>query len=292
VELGGVGVWSVALRYGDKDEVVAAAAELESLGYSALWFPDTGGDVFGAATSLLGATRSIVVATGVLNLWMHDPAETADGFARLSGAHPGRFLLGIGASHAPVVDGTEPGRYRQPLTAMAAYLDAIDTADPPVPPEARVLAALGPKMLTLARERAAGAHPYLTTPEHTQRAREILGADRLLAPEQRVVLETDRATARDVGRQHLAGYMRLPNYTNNLRRLGFTDDDLAGAGSDRLVDALVAWGDEATIARRVREHHDAGADHVCIQALTGDGNAFPREAWRRLAPALVEATAP
>jgi probable F420-dependent oxidoreductase len=183
----------------------------------------------------------------------------------------------------------EPGRYHQPLAAMAGYLDALDTAEPPVPVEARVLAALGPKMLGLARDRAAGAHPYLTTPEHTQRAREILGGDRLLAPEQRVVLETDPATAREVGHQHLAIYLQLPNYTNNLRRLGFTDNDLAGAGSDRLVDTLVAWGDEDTIARRVREHHDAGADHVCIQVLTGDRNAFPREGWRRLAPALVEA---
>jgi probable F420-dependent oxidoreductase len=141
VELGGVGVWSTALRYGAKDEVADAAAELESLGYSALWFPDTGGDVFGAAATLLEATRSVVVATGILNLWMHDPVETAGGFARLSGAHPGRFLLGIGASHAPIVDRAEPGRYRQPLAAMAAYLDALDRADPPVPAEARVLAA-------------------------------------------------------------------------------------------------------------------------------------------------------
>ncbi len=289
MELGGVGVWSTPLRSGARDDVVDAAAELGSLGYSALWFGDVGGDVFGAAATLLEATRSIMVATGILNLWMHDPAETAAGFARLSAAHPGRFLLGIGASHAPIVDRTDPGRYRQPLAAMAAYLDALDTAEPPVPAEARVLAALGPKMLTLARERSAGAHPYLTTPEHTQQAREILGADRLLAPEQRVVLETDPATAREVGRQHLAIYLRLPNYTNNVRRLGFTDDDLAGAGSDRLVDTLVAWGDEDTVARRVREHHDAGADHVCIQALTGDRNALPREAWRRLAPALVEA---
>jgi probable F420-dependent oxidoreductase len=184
----------------------------------------------------------------------------------------------------------EPGRYHRPLAAMAAYLDALDTAKPPVPAGARVLAALGPKMLTLARERAAGAHPYLTTPEHTQRARTILGADRVLAPEQRVILETDRATAREIGRQHLAPYLQLPNYTNNLRRLGFTDDDLAGAGSDRLVDTLVTWGDEDTIARRVREHHDAGANHVCIQALTGDQDTFPREAWRRLAPALIEAS--
>ncbi len=289
MELGGVGVWSTPLRSGARDDVVDAAAELGSLGYSALWFGDVGGDVFGAAATLLEATRSIMVATGILNLWMHDPAETAAGFARLSAAHPGRFLLGIGASHAPIVDRTDPGRYRQPLAAMAAYLDALDTAEPPVPAEARVLAALGPKMLTLARERSAGAHPYLTTPEHTQQAREILGADRLLAPEQRVVLETDPATAREVGRQHLAIYLRLPNYTNNVRRLGFTDDDLAGAGSDRLVDTLVAWGDEDTVALRVREHHDAGADHVCIQALTGDRNALPREAWRRLAPALVEA---
>jgi probable F420-dependent oxidoreductase len=291
VEPGGVGVWSGTLRYGAKDEVVEAAAELESLGYSALWFPDVGGEPswLGAASTLLEATRSVVVATGILNLWTHDPVETADGFARLSGAHPGRFLLGIGASHAAIVDRTESARYRRPLAAMAAYLDALELAEPPVPAEGRVLAALGPKMLTLARERAAGAHPYLTTPEHTQRAREILGADRLLAPEQRVVLETDRAAARELGRRHLAVYLRLPNYTNNLRRLGFTDDDLAGGGTDRLVDSLVAWGDEDTIARRVREHRDAGADHVCIQVVTPDRNSLPRQAWRRLAPALVEA---
>ena len=291
MEPGGVGVWSGALRYGARDEIVEGAAELESLGYSALWFPDTGGEPswLEAASTLLEATRSVVVATGILNLWTHDPAGTADGFARLSGAHPGRFLLGLGASHAAIVDRTEPGRYQRPLAAMAAYLDALEVAEPPVPAEARVLAGLGPKMLTLARERAAGAHPYLTTPEHTQQAREILGADRLLAPEQRVVLETDRAAARELGRRHLEVYLRLPNYTNNLRRLGFTDDDLAGGGSDRLVDSLVAWGDEDTIARRVREHHDAGADHVCIQVVTADRRRLPREGWRRLAPALVEA---
>jgi probable F420-dependent oxidoreductase len=284
-------VWSGALRYGARDEIVEGAAELESLGYSALWFPDTGGEPswLEAASTLLEATRSVMVATGILNLWTHDPAGTADGFARLSGAHPGRFLLGLGASHAAIVDRTEPGRYQRPLAAMAAYLDALEVAEPPVPAEARVLASLGPKMLTLARERAAGAHPYLTTPEHTQQAREILGADRLLAPEQRVVLETDRAAARELGRRHLEVYLRLPNYTNNLRRLGFTDDDLAGGGSDRLVDSLVAWGDEDTIARRVREHHDAGADHVCIQVVTADRRRLPREGWRRLAPALVEA---
>jgi probable F420-dependent oxidoreductase len=289
VELGGIGVWSVPLRYGAKGEVVEAAAELESLGYSALWIPDVGGDVFGAATTLLKATRSLVVATGVLNLWMHDPADTANGFARLSGAHPGRFVLGIGVSHATSVDRIQPGRYQQPLAAMAAYLDALDTAKPPVLTSARVLAALGPKMLTLARQRAAGAHTYLTTPQHTQQARTILGADRVLAPEQRVILETDPTTARDIGRRHLATYLRLPNYTNSLRRLGFTDDDLAGTGSNRLVETLVAWGDEDTIARRVGEHYDAGANHVCIQALTSNRDTFPRKTWRRLAPALTTA---
>src|SRR5438067_6652586 len=206
MELGRVGVWSGALRYGAPAEAAEAAAELESLGYSALWFPElpTGDDLFAVAGRLLDATRSVVVASGILNLWIHEPSETAAGFARLFERHPHRFLLGIGASHAPIVDRTEPGRYRQPLAAMTGYLDALDKADPPVPADARVLAALGPKMLRLAAERAAGAHPYLTTPDHTRQAREILGADRLLAPEQRVGLETDRDSARTLGRQHLA----------------------------------------------------------------------------------------
>ena len=291
MELGRVGIWSGALRYGAPGEAAEAAAELESLGYSALWFPElpTGDDLFDVAGRLLDATRSVVVASGILNLWIHEPSETAAGFARLFERHPHRFLLGIGASHAPIVDRTEPGRYRQPLAAMAAYLDALDKTDPPVPADARVLAALGPKMLRLAAERSAGAHPYLTTPDHTRQAREVLGPDRLLAPEQRVVLETDRATARELGRAHLATYLALPNYSNNLRRLGFSDDDLAGGGSDRLVDTLVAWGDEETIARRVHEHHHAGADHVCIQAVTAERDGFPRDAWRRLAPALLQA---
>ena len=291
MELGRVGVWDGALRYGDKGEVADAAAELESLGYSALWFPDmaTDDDIFAAAARLLDATRSVVVATGILNLWIHEPPETAAGFARLWERHPRRFLLGIGVSHAPIVDRAEPGRYQQPLAAMAAYLDALDKTDPPVPADARVLAALGPKMLRLAAERAAGAHPYLTTADHTRQAREILGPEPLLAPEQRVVLETDPAAARELGRRHLAIYLQLPNYTNNLRRMGFTDDDFAGGGSDRLVDTLVAWGDEETIARRVREHHDAGADHVCIQAVSAERKVLPRGVWRRLAPALVEA---
>ena len=169
---------------------------------------------------------------------------------------------------------------------MAAYLDALDKTDPPVPADARVLAALGPKMLRLAAERAAGAHPYLTTPDHTRQAREILGPEPLLAPEQRVVLETDPAAARELGRRHLAIYLQLPNYTNNLRRMGFTDDDFAGGGSDRLVDAIVAWGDVDALVARVRAHHDAGAAHVCIQVLTADPRALPLTEWRTLAVAF------
>jgi probable F420-dependent oxidoreductase len=287
MKLGRIGIWSSGLRYGDVGAAREGAAEAEALGYSAVWVPDIGGDVFATVAALLDATTSMVVATGILNLWMHPPEETAAGFAAQEERHPGRFLLGLGVSHAPVVDQGEPGRYRKPLQAMREYLDALDSADPPVPRTRRVLAALGPKMLELARDRAGGAHPYLTTPEHTAAARAVLGAGPILAPEQRVLLETDAARARELGRDHLSRYLVLPNYRNNLLRSGFTEDDLAGGGSDRLVDTLIAWGDEETVARRVREHHDAGADHVCIQAITGDTTALPLDAWRRLAPVLL-----
>jgi probable F420-dependent oxidoreductase len=236
---------------------------------------------------VLRGTRTLIVASGILNVWQHDPELVAAERAQLADASDGRFLLGLGISHAPIVDRDEPGRYRRPLATMRAYLESLDAAAPPVPPESRVLAALGPKMLELARERSAGAHPYLVTPEHTHRAREALGPERLLAPEQAVVLETDPDRARTLARGHLAIYLQLPNYTNNLRRLGFGDPDFAGGGSDRLVDALVAWGDEDAIVARVREHRDAGADHVCIQAVAGGGDGLPRDEWRRLAPALV-----
>jgi probable F420-dependent oxidoreductase len=287
MELNGTGVWSAALRYGDRGAADEAAAELDALGYRALWIPDIGGDVFGAVGALLAATSQAVVATGVLNLWMHGAEETAARHYELVTTHGDRFLVGIGVSHAPLIDAGEPGRYRQPLARMAEYLDGLDGAPRPLPQSARVLAALGPKMLELARTRAAGAHPYLAGPANTARARAALGPGPLVAPEQPVVLETDPGRARDMARGHVAPYLTLPNYVNNLLRGGFTEADVAGAGSDHLIDTVVAWGDEQAIARRVQEHIDAGADHVCVQVLTSDRLTPPRSEWRRLAPALI-----
>ncbi len=282
----GTGVWSAELRYGDPGEAAEAAAELEELGYTALWIPDVGGEVFEAVERLMAATKAATVATGILNLWMHSAAETAEAHDRLVAAHGDRFLVGIGVSHAVLVDAAEPGRYRKPLAAMEAFLDELDSASKPLARSSRVLAALGPRMLALAGKRAGGAHPYNVTPEHTAMAREALDASALLLPEQAVALTTDPDEARAMGRRHLEIYLSLPNYTNNLRRLGFGDDDLAGGGSDRLVDALVCWGDAGAVASRVREHRDAGADHVCVQVL-GEPGRLPRSEWRELAPALT-----
>jgi probable F420-dependent oxidoreductase len=288
MDLGPIGIWSAALRYGDRAEAGAAAHELEQLGFGALWVPGgAGGDIFDGAAALLDATTTIPVATGILNLWMHTAAETAGGHARLTRAHPDRFLLGIGVSHAPLVDAQEAGRYRAPLAAVRQYLDDLDAAVPPVPVRERALAALGPRMLELARDRSLGAHPYLVTPEHTHQARAVLGDGPLLAPEQAVVLDTDPSAARAVARAHLAIYLGLPNYVNNFLRLGFDERDVQDGGSDRLVDGLVAWGDEAAIARRVADHHAAGADHVCVQLLSTDLRALDRPGWRTLAAALV-----
>jgi probable F420-dependent oxidoreductase len=286
--IAGTGIWSSTLRYGDEAEAADAAAELEALGYTAMWIPDIGGDVFSAVDRLLRVTSTVTVATGILNLWMHTAAETAERHAELSVEHDHRFLVGIGVSHAPLIDSVKAaGTYERPLTKVREFLDGLDAAPIPLPIGDRVLAALGPKMLELAGTRAAGTHPYLVTPEHTAAARAALGAGPIVASEQGAVLVSDPVNARAVARSHLAGYLGLPNYTNNWKRLGFTDDDLAGGGSDRLVDALVVWGDEEAVAARVRDHRDAGADHVCIQVLTADPRAFPREEWRRLAPALV-----
>lgn len=284
--LSGIGIWSSALRYGDLSASAAVAPELEALGYTALWMPDTGGNLFEVMEALLTATSSIVVATGILNLWMHEPEVTAERFHAFEEQFGPRVLLGIGVSHARLINAAEPDRYRRPLARTRAYLDALDAVDNPVPVHDRVLAALGPKMLELARTRAGGTHPYLVTPAHTAIAREALGPDRLVGPEQGVVLETDPTRARDIARGHLAGYLELPNYTNNWLRIGFAADDLLGGGSDRLVDALVAWGDEETILARVQEHRDAGADHVCVQVLTDDATGLPVDEWRRLAPVL------
>lgn len=285
MQLNGVGVWSSQLRYGDAAESAEAAAELESLGYTALWIPDVGGPVFDSVGNLLQATSRAVVATGILNLWMHEPADVATDYHRMVGEHGDRLLLGIGVSHAPLIDAGEPGRYKKPLAATKAYLEAIDATEQPVPVDRRVLAALGPKMLQLSATRANGSHPYLVTPEFTAQARETLGSGPLLLPEQTAILTTDRDQARTIGTEWLRNYLGLPNYANNLLRSGFTQEDLDTV-SDRVFDAIIAWGDEEAILRRVREHHAAGADHVCVQVLDADPKAYPREQWRRLAAAL------
>jgi probable F420-dependent oxidoreductase len=286
MRLTGVGIWSAELRrHEDEAASSAAARELEELGYTALWFPGgQGGPVMETARRLLDTTERVPVATGILNVWMHDPAEVAHQHAELTAAQPDRFLLGIGIGHRSAVDAKfDPGTYRKPLATTRAYLDALDAADPPVPPRERALAALGPKMLELARERSAGAHPYFVPVAHTRAARRVLGDGPLLAPEQAVVLESDPERARAIARTHTERYLRLPNYTNNLLRHGLTEADIEGAGSDALIDAVVAWGDEAAIRRRLDEHFEAGADHVCVQVITGRPGELPLDEWRRLA---------
>jgi probable F420-dependent oxidoreductase len=286
MDLGPVGIWAPQLRYGDAGAIQETAAELEQLGYGALWIPGgVGGDIFGDSERLLTATRRVVVATGILNIWMHDASSVAEGHHRLTSVHPHRFLLGLGVSHAALVDRTD--HYEKPLAKMVGYLDALDAAPDPVPAPERALAALGPRMLELARDRTAGAHPYLVTPEHTRLARSVLGTGPLLAPEQKVILDTDAGRARAMAREQLALYFQLPNYTNNLLRSGFSEADLTDGGSDRVIDGIVAWGDADAIAARVREHHDAGADHVCVQVLTSSRAEAPHDEWRRLAPALI-----
>lgn len=265
MELGRIGVWNQGVT-GE------AAAELDELGYGTIWIG--GSPALDRPAELLAATTRITVATGILNIWQHTAADVAAGAAAITADHPGRFVLGLGASHAPLVEG-----YRKPLSYMREYLDGLDAAGQPA--AERILAALGPKMLELSRDRAAGAHPYLVTPEHTARAREILGAGPVLAPELKVVLEDDPAEARAIAREHLARYFVLPNYVNSLSTLGFTEEDFLDGGTDRLVDATVAWGDVDAVADRLKRHFDAGADHVCIQVLGAD---LPRAQWRRLAP--------
>ncbi|MFE2047312.1 LLM class F420-dependent oxidoreductase [Streptomyces sp. NPDC059459] len=279
--LGRYGVWSVQLRSGSAaggTERSEAAAELESLGFGAVWL---GGNTSAAdAAPLIEATSRIVVGTSIQSIWEHEPAATAASFAELEVAHPGRFLLGLGVSHGPRVEG-----YNRPYSRMVDYLDALDRAG--LRSGHRVLAALGPKMLELSRDRAAGAIPYLVTPEHTAQARERLGEGPLLAPEFKVVLSSDPATARATARAYLARYLSLPNYTRNFLNLGFTEADVADGGSDRLIDAVFAWGDEDTIRTRIDAFLAAGADHVALQVVEDDMTVIPHEAWRRLAPLLT-----
>jgi probable F420-dependent oxidoreductase len=274
-EIGPVGVWLGALGTTPTVEELGAVSVIENLGYGALWFGEAPGtkEIFAHAGVVLGATDRIVVASGIAGIYSRDAIAAEAGANTLGEAFPGRFILGLGVSHAPAVE-MRGHTYGRPIAAMRAYLDAIDAAEyrgpAPAEPVPRVLAALRPGMLELARNRAAGAHPYLVPVAHTARARALLGEEPLLAPEQTVVLETDPARARATARSFMRTYLRLPNYVNNLRDFGYDDQDFADGGSDRLVDAIVAWGDEQAIALRVRAHHDVGADHVTIQPLAGD----------------------
>ncbi len=269
----------------------AAAQLIEQLGFGALWIPETlGRDPFVAAALLLGATERLPIATGIANIYARDPMTMANAQKTLAEAFPNRFLLGLGVSHSHLVAGIRKHDYSKPYSHMVEFLDRMDAARyMAVPPErdpGRVLAALGPKMLELAATRAQGAHPYFTTPEHTALARAAMGADALLAPEQMCVLSTDPVEARAIARGNMKIYMGLPNYWNNLLRLGFTEADREDGGSDRLVDAVVVWGTAQQVADRVAEHRAAGANHVCVQVLRGD-RQIPEREWRDLAAVLL-----
>jgi len=291
--LGRVGVWLGALGWAPAAVERDVAAEVEELGYGALWYSEAhnGKESLSHGALLLAATRRIVVASGIANIWVRDPMAMVGGANALAEAFPGRFVLGMGVSHPPQL-APRGHSYSRPVATMRAYLEAMDVADytgpRPVEPLPRLLGALRPAMLELAAAMADGAHPYLVPVEHTRRARSILGRGKLLATEQFVVLEDDPAEARRLGREAIAWYLTLPNYTDNLRWLGFGDDDFAAGGSDALVDALVAWGDEEAIRERVALHLEAGADHVCIQPIGGDADRLGLEQLRRLGPALLE----
>jgi len=293
VDIGRVGIWSGQFDFSPAHVVRDAAREVQDLGYRALWTGEAvGREVLTAAQILLAASDSLVVATGIANIWARDALAMAAGQLAIGEAFPDRFVLGIGVSHQPLLD-VRGQDYTKPLSFMRAYLDGMDQgydvyrAVAPATRPPRVLAALGPKMLELAGERADGAHTYFVPPEHTADARERLGAGKLLAPEQVCVLSTDASAAREIARRHTASYLRLANYTNNLKRFGFDDDDFADGGNDRLVDTICAWGDVDAVAARVRAHLDAGADHVAVQVLVDDRRGLPRKEWAELAPALL-----
>jgi probable F420-dependent oxidoreductase len=269
-DLGRYGVWTFGSPKPEQ------AVEIEKLGYGALWIGGSPAGNLSYVDPILEQTETLQVATGIVNVWTAPADEVAEAYHRIEKAYPGRFLLGIGIGHPEHTD-----EYRKPYDVLVDYLDALDAAK--VPTSRRVVAALGPKVLKLAAQRSAGAHPYLTTPEHTGSARELVGATVFLAPEHKVVLTTDAEEGRAVGRQAVDFYLNLSNYLNNWKRLGFTDKDVAKPGSDRLIDAVVAYGSADDIAARLNQHLEAGADHVTIQVLGG---------WDKLLPTLTELAGP
>ncbi len=285
--IGRAGVWLPGVVRQRRADLETAAAELEALGYGALWIGGGNPDRQALAdlTALLERTERLVVATGIANIWAWEPAALHEAAAAIDEAYSGRFVLGLGVAHAALVP-----RYRRPLAAMREFLDGLDQAAEASGrrPPFRVLAALRRRMLELARDRSGGSHPYFTPVEHTALARRTLGPAPLLAPEVAVVVEPDAGRGRAIAREHMALYLQLPNYVDNLRELGFGDADFADGGSDRLADALIPRGGPEDVARRVREHLDAGADHVCVQplGLAGDPGAA-LDQLRLLAPALA-----
>lgn len=279
--IGKLGVWTFVDGMPAPD-VAAFARRLEDWGYGALWLPEAvGREPFSLIGYLAANTESLVFATGIANIYARDAMTMNAIHKTLSEIAPGRFVLGMGVSHAPLVSDIRGHEYGKPVTTMRNYLEAMEQAlFLSVPPEQEapiVLAALRTNMLKLAAAKARGAHPYFVPPEHTAKARETLGPKAWLCPEQMVLLETDADNARRVARKHMATYIDLPNYRNNLLELDFTEDDFADGGSDKLVDAIVAWGDENAIRERIRAHRDAGADHVCIQPFRPDGEMGPHE---------------
>ncbi|HEY0541366.1 MAG TPA: TIGR03620 family F420-dependent LLM class oxidoreductase [Actinoallomurus sp.] len=289
--LGRIGVWFMTtVSEVPAEEEQRAAAVIEELGYPTFWFgegPSTR-EAFTHAAALLCATERLNVATGIANIFGRDAVAAANGANTLADTWPDRFTLGLGVSHAPLVE-TRGHDYSKPVSSMRNYLDAMDATKfgPPLPEAPpRVLAALRRGMLELAATRAQGAHTYFVPPEHTARAREVLGPQPILAPEQAVVLETDPERARAAARDYASFYLALPNYLNNLRELGFSDSDFENGGSDALIDTVVCWGDADTIAERVRAHHEAGADHVCVQPIA-DTLAQQIDHLRTLAPVLT-----
>jgi probable F420-dependent oxidoreductase len=288
IEIGRVGIWHQGERWDAAgDEVDEAAAELDDLGYGAIW---TGNSEASLARQerILGATSGIVAATGIVSVWLNPADELSASYQRLETQHPDRLLIGLGSSHAPMVE-ARGIKYERPLSRLRRYVDELDTMTDGIPADRRILAALGPKALSLAAERSLGAHPYLVTPVHTREARERIGPEAWLAPEQTVLLESNPEKARATARAMLQLYLSLPNYTNNLKRQGFSDGDFVSGGSDRLVDALVAWGDANAILDRIAAHREAGASHVSLQVLNsteGGASGLPREQWRVIGEAL------
>jgi probable F420-dependent oxidoreductase len=290
IDIGRVGIWQGVLDGYPTGQVKEVVAELDEAGWPTVWIPETiSRDPFVSAAIMLEATDEMKIATGIASIWARDALTTANATLTLNEAYDGRFLLGLGVSHHTLTEWVRKHEYAKPLTKMREYLERMDASKfggvRPAEEPSRVLAALGPKMLALSAELADGAHPYFVPVDHTVIAREAIGPDKLLAVEQMVVLENDPGTAREIARKHMRIYLDLPNYANNLIRMGYSEQDVVDA-SDNVVDAIVAWGSLDDVLARVRAHHDAGADHVCVQVLQDD-RSIPLEAWRTIGEALL-----